>query len=144
MTASALAADRDRCLEAGMDDYLSKPVWDAHLASALNRLAGHGPAVGQEPDELEPGIREELVAAYVEMMAPRVDELIEQLRSGSAAEVVSLTHDLRPTSASVGAYHLSELLTEVEDIALTRPDQLPTLAPRLAEEHRHAMRELAR
>jgi hypothetical protein len=77
------------------------------------------------------------------MMAPRVDELIHRLRTGSATDVTALTHDLRPTSAIVGAYHLSELLTEVEDIARTHPDDLPAIAPRVAQEHRHVMLELA-
>jgi two-component system sensor histidine kinase/response regulator len=38
MTASALVEDRDRCLEAGMDDYLSKPIKSADLDTILHRL----------------------------------------------------------------------------------------------------------
>jgi len=37
MTASAMQGDRERCLQAGMDDYVSKPISAQELAAALNR-----------------------------------------------------------------------------------------------------------
>jgi len=41
MTAHAMTGDREKCLEAGMNGYISKPVQPAHLITTLERhLAG--------------------------------------------------------------------------------------------------------
>ena len=50
MTAHAMKGDRERCLEAGMDGYLSKPVTSKELGSAISKALGslsnhHGRAI---------------------------------------------------------------------------------------------------
>ncbi|MGI3786256.1 MAG: response regulator, partial [Janthinobacterium lividum] len=57
LTASALASDRERCLGAGMDDYVAKPIDPDALAAVLERWAapapGAGGGSGEAPDEGE-------------------------------------------------------------------------------------------
>ena len=45
LTALALTGDRERCLDSGMDDYMTKPVRAAQLAEAVRRWAGGGPVL---------------------------------------------------------------------------------------------------
>jgi CheY-like chemotaxis protein len=51
MTANAMQSDRERCIQAGMDDYISKPVNKAEVVAVLKR---HIPAWSQLREEPAP------------------------------------------------------------------------------------------
>jgi len=46
LTADALVGDRERCIDSGMDDYMTKPVRAAQLAAAVQRWVGSEPVLG--------------------------------------------------------------------------------------------------
>jgi two-component system, sensor histidine kinase and response regulator len=84
LTANALQGDRERCLAAGMDDYLSKPLRRPELADILARwlpLQSRVDAtLNEEPTlelnlDIDPGRRSEMNTNVIDMQA------VEQIRS---------------------------------------------------------------
>jgi signal transduction histidine kinase/CheY-like chemotaxis protein len=53
MTAHAMKGDRERCLAAGMDEYLTKPLDPRHLCALVEQMAG-APAIGATPPAATP------------------------------------------------------------------------------------------
>ena len=147
MTANAMAGDRQKCLDAGMDDYLAKPVTRADLEDCINRWKHANMAVPETipqaqdastpaPPVLESSVLDELrevlgdevdkiIAVYLED-APR---LIAQLeRAAVDSDPIALrvaAHTLKSSSANVGAATLSEAARDLEhgarDGTLTQP-----------------------
>jgi two-component system, sensor histidine kinase len=75
LTADALELTRQRCLVAGMNDFLTKPVSPQKLASSLRRLYGSAVCDGGDASAATPGPQ----AAYAGDGAPVVDEAALQM-----------------------------------------------------------------
>jgi signal transduction histidine kinase/DNA-binding NarL/FixJ family response regulator len=130
MTASAMQADRERCLASGMNDHLAKPVRVAELSATLARWLAVAP--GPQPsaaDVLDPAAlaevarlqrpgRPNLVAAIVERFreeAPRrVEALRDALLLGDAAALAEHAHSLKGDSRRIGGVEVGQLCAEIE------------------------------
>ena len=127
MTAHSMAGDRERCLEAGMDDYLSKPLQPEELDRALGRwVGGTDPVVSPlavDPDRLG-DLRAlggdgfgRMVALFVSDAAACREALGEALLDGDPERVAQEAHKLKGSSSSVGARAVAEACERVEDAA---------------------------
>ena len=165
MTANATTEDRDRCLEAGMDDHVSKPLSPARLAKVLShRLL----EIESEPsafvDTTEP--EEELplhdhaslldrlqgdsvVARLVlDTFLVETPNLVGAVRvalgNGDAEEVRRRAHALKGSAANTGMERLRQAALELEQAASRRPDDLPACAAELERIWTETERELRR
>ena len=142
MTASVLPADRERCLKAGMVDFLAKPIepqelWTTLLkwvkppaASTEPQATAVRPATpdGQVPFGIEgldtaAGLKRVLgkTSMYLAMLQKfvtgkrhDVDLMRQALREGDSARARSIAHSLKGVAATVGAVDVSETALELE------------------------------
>jgi CheY-like chemotaxis protein len=130
MTAHVLAGDRERCLAAGMDGYLAKPVRAAQLFECIDPLLARTLRKHEPRPELSVGVPKLVEADDAELLgemaeaflqcAPdlmrKMDEAIVVQESDKAARAA---HALRGSAANFGAAELCGILQEIEKGAKT-------------------------
>ena len=144
MTANAMQGDREHCLAAGMDDYITKPVDVAELVSALKRSARQpgsqaapnvspritavpvapadtrpilspGPlAALRELTEGDEGAFAGLVRDHLENSRSLMEEMRHALAANDAATLERNAHSLKSSTAMFGAVRVAELAAELE------------------------------
>ena len=131
MTASAVDGERDKCLAAGMDDFLTKPVDGEKLEAVLRAHVVDGAAAEPMPELLDVGRLTELdgmgeravalvdraVRNFVDGFPDTVKSLRSAVGSADADEVRRLTHKLRGSALTLGVMRVAAIAQELEDLA---------------------------
>ena len=133
MTAHAMKGDRERCLAAGMDDYLSKPLRPDALDAVLERWLGVAPVTAPSAetdmaasdalvDEARmrtfrddyPDIVDQLVDLFLESTPPLLEELHSALDGDDGKELRRAAHKLKGSCQNVGATFMATLCKSLE------------------------------
>ena len=135
MTAHAMKGDQDKCLAAGMDDYIAKPVQFDELVSVLRRWLERAKAPPAKeikdsaPSSPEPDVFDRLaclnrlggdealmrriIQVFLGDAERQIDNLTKALAVADSSLVGRLAHKLNGASGSIGATALRELASKL-------------------------------
>lgn len=167
MTANAMQGDRDRCLVAGMDDYVSKPITKEALVAILERHAPTpmsdesyvGSGSSSEVRAIDPlifnGLRElagedapdfvtTLVGHFLKDTPASLEQMHRALTAGDVSELVRLAHRLKGSASHLGALRMAQLCERICAAADTKTaTSRESLLIELEEEFEHVQAGLA-
>jgi two-component system, sensor histidine kinase and response regulator len=127
LTAHAMQGDRERCPEAGADDYVTRPIRTAGLFAAIERAVKRedAPQSSQAPRSSDAGealditaaldrvegegeLLEELVRLFMETSQVAMQEMWQALGERDAHRLDRLAHTMKGSSGSLGANRVSQ------------------------------------
>ena len=149
MTANALPHHRTEYIEAGMDDYISKPILVEELVEALLRCPPHEDAhhsthapqtpaafidfeqLHQRLGDLVEEMLPDMAPVFLEDAAQRLQEARDAITTRDQETFVRCLHTLKGSAATIGAMPFSEICRELE--ALGRDGEWDTIEARFPE-----------
>jgi len=154
MTAHALDGEREKCLAAGMDDYLRKPVSTQRLGAVLARWLGTRDPEVVDSDKVNtlhqlartnPTFLRDITGLFREDATLRLHELRDSVRSANPALLARAAHALKSSSGNIGATRMYTLCDTLEASArLGSVDGAADVVEQLAGELDLALEALAR
>lgn len=136
MTANAMASDREKCLSAGMDDFISKPFKASDLKVVLARWIRGGGKTNDPVDwtvlhdlagNTDPKVVKRLIDSFLKTLPKTLAAIEKAKRENDNVAVGRWAHQLKASSASLGALELNRLCVEVEEASDASAEQLAEL-----------------
>jgi CheY-like chemotaxis protein len=152
MTAHAMIGDRERCIAAGMDAYLAKPINPQELYEAVEQSAPAamaaadlpGPAVMDREEALErlggdESLLREVCTLFVEDCPDRLAGMEEAMGRGAFAEVRGAAHGIKGAALNLSANRLAAAAKAFEHAS---DDEMQAVWPRVVAEARQLLETL--
>jgi CheY-like chemotaxis protein/HPt (histidine-containing phosphotransfer) domain-containing protein len=125
MTANSMEGERERCLAAGMDDYVTKPLRLRTLQDALGRWITQPPpeatgeplldeAVLTQIENLDPDVLSSILPLYSVQAAGNISELGGAVDRGELVSLARTAHKLKGSSGAIGAREVARLAGALE------------------------------
>jgi HPt (histidine-containing phosphotransfer) domain-containing protein len=148
MTAHAMQGDRERCLAAGMDGYVAKPMKAGELYAAIDSLLQGVVAASTSSDappidlpaalSIVDGDRDlllDLIVTFLEDYPKSVAELESAIRAGDTQRMAHVAHSLKGSVVSFGAKTASTLAHKLETMGRQAElEDAPLVLQQLAHE----------
>ena len=130
MTANTQQDDRTACIEAGMDDFISKPVQLNELRTALNKSLGIEPTNSSNDDvplllsknhldQLRGNGQDEhfceIIFMYLEQTSKQISLLHEAFTQQKLDTISRISHQIKGSSANMGASQLASACSRLEN-----------------------------
>jgi two-component system sensor histidine kinase/response regulator len=122
LTANAMTGDRERCLAAGMDDYLAKPVVEEELVRVLDRFlpqANGAPLDARMLERLQevgPAFLREIAVIYLDDAPTRLAALRDAVERRDAQAIFATAHAFKSGSGNIGATAVHDLCAALESM----------------------------